>query len=130
MESDFGISVYRYKKNIVIKLSGDFDESSALQLLGLMRNCLKETDQIIIQTDYIGSIEPLALNLFRYNIGSLVKHSTKFVFTGEKALSLVETWPADSRPEIKKKTERQYNYQNKNEANLFHIDQVLERQEQ
>ena len=120
MESNFGISVYRHKKNILIKLSGDFDGSSALQLLGLMRNCLKETDKIIIQTDYIGSIEPFGLNTFRYNLGSLTKHSMKFVFTGEKAPCLIETWPANSRPELKMKTERRYNYQNRADANLFY----------
>lgn len=103
MASNLSISVYRYKKNIQIKLSGDFDGYSALQLLALMRNCLKETGKIIIHTDYIDHIEPLGLNIFRYNLGSLVKHSMQFVFTGEKALSLIETWPNNSRPEIKVK---------------------------
>lgn len=120
MISNFGISVYRHKQNILIKLSGDFDGSSALQLLGLMRNCLKETDKIIIQTDSISSIEPFGLNAFRYNLGSLAKHSMKFVFTGEKARSLIETWPANSRPELKRLKERRFNYQNRAEVNQYY----------
>ena len=120
MASNFGISVYRNNKILQLKLSGDFDGSSALQLLGLMRNCLKETDKIFIHTDSISRIEPFGLNIFRYNMGSLVKHPMQFVFTGEKALSLIETWPDNGRPELKVKQESRYNYQNKTlEDHLF-----------
>jgi len=101
MASNFGISVYRINKNLQLKLSGDFDGSSALQLLGLMRNCLNETGKIFIHTDSISRIEPFGLNIFRYNLGSLVKHAIKFVFTGENALSFIETWPDNGRPEVK-----------------------------
>ena len=113
MASNFGISVYRNNKLLQLKLSGDFDGSSALQLLGLMRNCLKETDKVFIHTDSISHMEPFGLNMFQYNLGSLVKHSIKFVFTGENALSLIKTWPDNGRPELKVKQESRYNYQNK-----------------
>ena len=111
MASNFGISVYRFNKILQIKLSGDFDGSSALQLLSLMRNCLKETGKIFIHTDSVSRIEPLGLNIFRYNLGSLVKHPMQFVFTGEKALPLIETWPDNDRPEVNQ--ESSYNYQNR-----------------
>ncbi|MDP3285032.1 MAG: hypothetical protein Q8M56_11450 [Desulfobacterales bacterium] len=101
MASNFGISVYRNNKILQLKLSGDFDGSSALQLLSLMRNCLKETGKTFIHTDFISRIEPFGLNIFRYNLGSLAKHPMQFVFTGEKAPSLVETWPDNGRPELK-----------------------------
>jgi hypothetical protein len=111
--SNFGISVYRNNKNLHLKLSGDFDGSSALQLLYLMRNCLEETDKVIIHTGSISRIEPFGLNVFRYNLGTLVKYPMKFVFTGEKASSLIETWPDNSRPEFKVKQESRYNYKGK-----------------
>jgi anti-anti-sigma regulatory factor len=109
MASNFGISVYRNNKILQLKLSGDFDGSSALQLLSLMRNCLKETDKIFIHTDSIRHIEPFGLNMFRYNLGSLVKHPIKFVFTGENALSLIKTWPDNGRPELKSEKRKSLN---------------------
>lgn len=121
MASNFGISVYRYKKTIQLGLSGDFDGSSALQILSLMRNCLKETVKIFINTDYISRIDPLGLNIFRYNLGSLDRHRKQFVFTGEKAFSFIETWPDNSRPELKVKQESHYNYQDRTfEEHLFY----------
>lgn len=109
MASNFGISVYRHNKILRLTLSGDFDETSALQLLSLMRNCLKETEKIIIYTDSICHIEPFGLNIFRYNLGSLVKYPRKFVFSGENAFPLIETWPRNGRPEYKIKKEHAYN---------------------
>ena len=113
MASNFGISVYRNNKILHLKLSGDFDGSSALQLIHLMRDCLEETDKVIIHTGSISRIEPFGLNMLRYNLGSLVRHSTQFVFTGEKALSFIETWPDNRRPELKIKQESRYNYKSK-----------------
>jgi len=110
--SDFGISVYRINKNLQLKLSGDFDVSSALQLLSLMQNCINETEKIVIHTDFVGNIEPAGLNIFRYNLGSLIKHPTKFLFTGEKAFLLIKTWPDSCRPEFELEKERPRNYQN------------------
>ncbi|RPH49288.1 MAG: hypothetical protein EHM85_14400 [Desulfobacteraceae bacterium] len=101
MASNFGISVYRFNKMLQLKLSGDFDGFSALKLLSLMRNCLQETDKIFIHTDSISNIEPSGLDIFRVNMGSLARHPMQFVFTGEKALALIETWPDNSRPELK-----------------------------
>ncbi len=97
----FGISVYRLNKFLQLNLSGDFGASSAIQLLSLMRNCLEDTGKIFIHTDSISNIDPLGLNVFRYNLGSLSRHQMRFVFTGEKALSLVEAWPDNRRPELK-----------------------------
>jgi len=110
LASNFGISVYRFNKVLQLKLSGDFDGSSALQLISLMRNCINEPE-IFIHTDSISQMEPFGLNIFRYNLGSLAKYPTKFVFTGEKALSLIETWPDNSRPEFEVEKERPRNYQ-------------------
>lgn len=101
MASNFGISVYRFNKNLQLKLSGDFDAHSALQLLSLMRNCIRENGKIFIHTDSIINIDPSGLDIFRFNMGYLARHPMRFVFTGENAPSLIETWPDNSRPELK-----------------------------
>ena len=120
MALNFGISVYRNNKILHLKLSGDFDGSSALQLIHLMHNCLEEAEQVIIHTGSISCIEPFGLNVFRYNLGSLLRHPMKFVFIGENALSLIEKWPDNSRPELNVKQKSPYNYINRTfEEHLF-----------
>jgi len=48
MASNFKISIDRIGKNIQIKLIGDFDGSSALHLLYLIQDCLKNSKKIFI----------------------------------------------------------------------------------
>jgi anti-anti-sigma regulatory factor len=112
MASNFGISVYRFNDNLLLKLSGDFDSSSAFQLLCLMRNCVNEPEKIIINTDSVCNMEPVGLSIFRYNLGSLVRHPAKFVFTGDKASFLIETWPEKGRPGTDVKHESFFDYRN------------------
>jgi anti-anti-sigma factor len=121
MTSNFGISVSRSNKNLLLKLSGDFDSSSAMQLLSLMKNCINETEKIIIDTDSIGYMEPFGFSIFRYNLGSLARHRMKFVFTGEKASSLMEAWPGDNRPDYHATPESAFNRQSNGFGNeLFY----------
>lgn len=78
-----------------------------------MRNCANESDKIIINTDSISLIEPTGLNIFRYNLGSLVKHTMKFFFTGEKASFLTETLPYKNRSYFKINSEGSNNISDK-----------------
>jgi len=101
MASNFEIFIDRSEENIQIKLTGDFDGSSALQLLYLMHDCLKDSKKIFINTDSLGNIEPFGINVFSYNLGYIAKYSTRLIFSGEKALSLIRSWPGNIRPECK-----------------------------
>jgi len=101
MASNFKISIDRIGKNIQIKLIGDFDGSSALHLLYLIQDCLKNSKKIFINTDFLGNIEPFGINVFRYNLGHIAKYSDRFIFSGEKALSLIKSWPDSTRPKCK-----------------------------
>jgi hypothetical protein len=89
-----------------------------------MRNCINETEKIVIHTDSVGNIDPVGLNIFRYNLGSLVKQPTKFVFTGEKASYFTETWSDSSRLEFELEKERPRNYQNRMLENICFIEQA------
>ena len=105
MASNFRISIDRSGENIQIKLAGDFDGSSALQLLYLLHDCLEDSKKIFINTDFLGNIEPFGINVFRYNLGLIAKYSNRFIFSGEKALSLIKAWPDNIRPECRIKKE-------------------------
>ncbi len=120
MASNFGISIDRSGENIKIKQTGYFDGSSALHLLYLMHDCLKDSKEIFINTDFLGNIEPFGINVFRYNLGLIAKYSNRFVFSGEKALSLIKSWPDNIRPECKIKKESVIFHTNLHSNLLYH----------
>jgi len=100
MEQNFSITFVKTGKDIQLKLSGDFDGSSALELINFMNNCLNNHNKVFINTDYLTLIEPFGVNVFRYNMGLLLKHSKHFVFTGNNARNFIECWPENGRPEF------------------------------
>lgn len=100
MAQNFSITIIETGKNINLKLTGDFDGSSALELIYVMNNCLTTHDKIFINTDYLILIEPFGVNVFRYNLGLLSKHSERFVFTGNNARNFIKCWPENRRPEF------------------------------
>jgi hypothetical protein len=120
MASNFRISIDRSGENIQIKLTGDFDGSSALHLLYLMHDCLKDSKKIFINTDFLGNIEPFGINVFRYNLDLIAKYSNRFVFSGEKAWSLIKSWPDNIRPECKIKKESVIFHTNVHSNSLNH----------
>jgi hypothetical protein len=66
-------------------------------------------------------MEPAGLNIFRYNLGSLVAHPMKFIFTGEKAFLLIKTWPDTCRPEFEVIQGSTLKYQNRMlEENMYY----------
>ena len=100
MAQNFGITFVKTGKDIHLKLTGDFDGSSALELIYSMNSGLDTNDKVFINTDYLILIEPFGVNVFRYNLGLLSKYSGHFVFTGNHARIFVECWPNHMRPEF------------------------------
>ena len=100
MAQNFSITYVKTGRNINLKLTGDFDGSSALELIYFMNNLLNIYDKVFINTDYLILIEPFGVNVFRYNLGLLSKHSEHFVFTGNNARNFIECWPENGRPEF------------------------------
>jgi len=100
MAQNFSITFVKADKDIHLKLIGDFDGSSALELIYFMSNRLNNLDKVFINTDYLILIEPFGINVFRYNLGLLSKYSGHFVFTGKNARIFAECWPNHARPKF------------------------------
>jgi len=100
MAQNFSITAIKTGNDTHLKLTGDFDGSSALELIYFMNNSLNTYDKVFINTDYLVLIEPFGVNVFRYNLGLLSKNSGHFVFTGNNARIFVECWPDHARPEF------------------------------
>ncbi len=93
MASNFKIIVHSNSDNVHLKLSGDFDGSSACELLDCMKKNCHNCNNVFIHTACLKRIVPFGQNVFRLNLGNLKKNYESFVFTGEKASFFKNTWP-------------------------------------
>lgn len=89
MSSNFRISAHRNSKNLHLKLTGDFDGSSALQLLNaLKKNSKRGVYTIFIHTGCLNRIYPFGRATFLQNMSKLNGYAARLLFTGENARQL------------------------------------------
>jgi hypothetical protein len=83
--SNFKIITQRNSDTLHIKLLGDFDGTSAFELLdALKRNCLGAR-RAIIHTSNLKDIYPFGKNVFQNRFSEVSKHFAQILFTGENA---------------------------------------------
>ena len=87
MASNFKILAHINDKNLHIKLIGDFDGSSACELLDCIGKHHSKFSNIFIHTNCLKRLYPFGLDVFRGNIHELSKKNPKvrIIFTGENA---------------------------------------------
>ena len=85
MAANFKISIHRYNGCLDLRLSGDFDGTSAHELLNVLKNHSHEPSQIFIDTDNLTQLHSFGQQIFRRNIANFKKNSDRLVFTGENA---------------------------------------------
>jgi anti-anti-sigma regulatory factor len=88
MGVDFEILVHRNDENVHLKLGGDFDGSSAHQLLETLKNCRLGVSRVFVHTNCLNQIHPFGQDVFRNNIKALNAAGIPLVFTGENAAQL------------------------------------------
>jgi hypothetical protein len=67
---------------------GDFDGTSAHQLLNILGNNIRAVSRIFIHTSCVRSIAPFGRNVFRNNLHLLKGEAARLVFTGDRASEL------------------------------------------
>ncbi len=88
MAHNFKISLNRNSNNLHVKLSGDFDGSSAHELLRVLRKNCRGTSRVIIHTSSLKHIHPFGRHVFRNNLDVINRQSVLLLYTGEKAIQL------------------------------------------
>ncbi len=88
MAASFRISIHRNSENLHLKLMGDFDGTSAYELLNVLKRHSTRTARIFIHTSGLRNIHPFGLHVFHNNLGALKERSLTLVFTGEHAFQL------------------------------------------
>ena len=89
MACNFTIIVHKNSDNLHLKLAGDFDGSSAHQLINSLKARKNRASRVFIHTSSLTDIYPFGKNVLKNGLDSLEGQVTSFVFTGEKASQLV-----------------------------------------
>ena len=89
MATNFKISVHRNGENLHLKLRGDFDGTSAHELLSALNKYTNHsTVRVFIHANCLSMIHPFGLDVFHGNLSSIKGKSLDLVFTGENASRL------------------------------------------
>jgi anti-anti-sigma regulatory factor len=88
MASNFEIAVVRNSNVSVLKLEGDFDATSAYELIYAIKKLPEETARIEIHTSGLKSVHPFGVEVFHRFMRSLNGHSARIAFTGNRVSQL------------------------------------------
>ena len=82
MATNFKISSYRNKGRLHIRLTGDFDGSSACELINALEACNGITGNVVIETCGLLSIHPFGRGVFQKYCAAM-KIFRNVTFTGK-----------------------------------------------
>ena len=88
MASNFAIDFDKTSNGVGLKLAGDFDGTSAYELIYAIKKLPEDTGKITICTDGLKNTYPFGLDVFHRFMRSLNGQSTKIVLTGNNASNL------------------------------------------
>jgi hypothetical protein len=88
MALNFKITMHRNSDNLHLKLSGDFDGSSACRLLDILRQYSHSSHKIIIHTSCLENICLFGRETFRCRLSGLKGGYSRILFTGDNAAQL------------------------------------------
>ena len=83
MTTNFTVSFHRNGENVHLKLIGDFDGSSAYDLLEALKKYGHGISRVFIHTSSLRNIHPFGLRVFHDNLKLLRDRSLELVFTGD-----------------------------------------------
>ena len=88
MAANFRCFIHRSSDSIHMKLFGDFDGSSAHELVNALKKNCGTASKIFIHTNSLNNIHPFGRETFLNNLGFLNGKSPLIFFTGEDASQL------------------------------------------
>jgi hypothetical protein len=92
MANNFKFLSNRIRDRIDLKLYGDFDGSSACELINVLKNHRNGSNQIFIDTDNLNTIHPFGMDVFKKNLSILDINIDNIIITGKHRFSLEQLW--------------------------------------
>jgi hypothetical protein len=83
MASNFHMFSYKTRDSLHLKLEGDFDGTSAYELLETLKKNSNGFYQIFIETDDLKTIYPFGREVFQKKLGIFKQQSSHLIFIGE-----------------------------------------------
>jgi len=85
MASSFRIVMHETSENLHLRLIGDFDGSSAFELLEVLKDRAHAVQKVFIHTSGLGEVHPFGQGVFEKRASELREELQKIHFTGDKA---------------------------------------------
>ena len=83
MASNFQIYTLKTKNSLHLKLAGDFDGSSAHELINLLKEYGNDFYEIFIDTNDLKTIHPFGKDVFQKKLSSTNKQFKNLIFIGK-----------------------------------------------
>ena len=91
MANNFRIRIQRSVDNLIICLKGDFDGSSAFELLNALSDNLNNAKCVIIDTQKLQAVYPFGREVFYYNFLTMKNQRNCIRFVGPVDLHMAPT---------------------------------------
>jgi len=89
MASNFKLFLHENKDSIHMKMCGDFDGTSAYELITAIQQYAHKSNQVFIHTEDLGNIYSFGKGVFHNNLRALKKQSNTLIFVGKHKDSLI-----------------------------------------
>jgi len=88
MAANFRISLHRNNASLELNHTGDFDGTSACELLNILSEKCEGVDRALVNTSRLRRIYPFGIDTFHNNLYRLKGKPICLVFTGKNAASI------------------------------------------
>jgi anti-anti-sigma regulatory factor len=85
MALSFRIVMHQNRENLHLRLIGDFDGSSAFELLEVLKERAHAVQKVFIHTNSLAEVHPFGQGVFEKRAPELKEDLQKIHFTGHKA---------------------------------------------
>ena len=87
MANNFKLQSNKMKDRIRVQLYGDFDGSSACELINILKNFRNISDPIFIDTNNLDTIHPFGMDVFKNSLSALKINMNNITVTGKHRFS-------------------------------------------
>ena len=84
MAANFRVGLYRNSESLHLRLEGDFDGSSAHQLIHMLGENCYGARRVFIHTNGLKEIHPFGSAVFQKNLNTFKTSKPDLIFTGHK----------------------------------------------
>ena len=84
MASNFMIQTHQNSDNIHLRLMGDFDGSSACELIDRLKTCSEKTRKVFVHTAGLQDMDLFGRLVFQDDFAEISDRADDFIFTGKK----------------------------------------------